>query len=159
MSPTPPNIRTCAPADLPAVAELCRRWQAEDITRNYHADRIDQLAARMGESFLVAEADGRIVGFVIAQVKPTANNESVEGAFPAGEPLYLEVQDLYVAADRRGRGVGSGLMAAALARAAAAGVRSSLVYSANKAYARTARFYERCGYRMWHITMTRQEPG
>lgn len=30
----------------------------------------------------------------------------------------------------------------------------SMVYSANADYARTARFYERCGYRMWHIFMT-----
>ena len=30
-----------------------------------------------------------------------------------------------------------------------------MVYSGNRDDQRIARFYERCGYRMWHIFMTR----
>lgn len=39
--------------------------------------------------------------------------------------------------------------------AAKQGVAGSLVYSANRDYVHIARFYEKLGYRMWHIHMTR----
>jgi ribosomal protein S18 acetylase RimI-like enzyme len=148
-------IRPAGEGDLPEVAGLCRRWAGEDVTRNYRPDTVEQLRGRLGECFLVAELAGRVVGFVIGQIRPTTHNEFVEGVLD-GEPAYLEVQDLYVASDQRGRGLGGRLMRTLLDHAAALGATGSLVYSANRDYVRTARFYEKLGYRMWHIHMTRK---
>ena len=149
------TIRPAEEGDLPGVAELCRRWAGENVTRNYRPDTAEQLRERLGECFLVAELAGRVVGFVIGEIRSTANNEFVEGVLD-DEPAYLEVQDLYVASDHRGRGLGGRLMRTLLDHAAATGATGSLVYSANRDYLRTARFYEKLGYQMWHIHMTRK---
>ena len=148
------RVRATGEADLVAVAALCGQWAAEGLTRGYGADTAEQLHERLGDCFLVAERDSAVVGFAIGQIRPTAGNEFVEGVLD-DEPRYLEVQDLYVEAPSRGRGIGTRLVRRLLEIAAANGVSGSLVYSANHDYARTARFYETCGYRMWHIHMTR----
>ena len=46
-------------------------------------------------------------------------------------------------------------MHAVLQKAQDAGIARSLVYSGNRDYIRIARFYEKCGYKMWHILMRR----
>lgn len=148
------SVRQAAEGDLPGVAELCRVWESEGITRHYRADRVEELRKRLGECFLVAELNGRVIGFVIGEIRSTANNEFVEGVLDTA-PLYLEVQDLYVSPGHRGQGVGTTLMRRLLEVARGRGVEDSLVYSANRDYVRTARFYEKFGYDMWHIHMTR----
>jgi GNAT superfamily N-acetyltransferase len=148
------SVRPATPVDLPAVAALCRAWAAEHLTRNYRADTIEELRTRLGECFLVADKVGKVVGFVIGQLRGTAGNEFVEGVLD-DRPEYLEVQDLYVAATERRAGVGRRLMGALLQIAKRRGVSGSLVYSANRDYVATARFYEQFGYEMWHIHMTR----
>ena len=149
------TIRPAGEGDLPGVAEMCQAWADENLTRNYRPDTPEELRERLGECFLVAELAGQVVGFAIGQIRPTAGNEFVEGVLD-DEPAYLEVQDLYVAPDRRGRGLGGRLMRTLLDHAAATGATGSLVYSANRDYLRTARFYEKLGYQMWHIHMTRK---
>jgi ribosomal protein S18 acetylase RimI-like enzyme len=156
MSGPPYTIREALCGDLPSVADLCRQWAAENLTRGYRADSEEELAPRLGDCFLVAAAVGRIVGFVIGQIKPTKDNEFVEGVLD-DRPSYLEVQDLYVAQGLRSRGIGTRLLTELLARAKKAGVGNSLVYSANRDYRRTAAFYEKVGFEMWHIHMTRRE--
>ena len=152
------TIRPAEPTDVPGVAALCRQWAAEGLTRNYRADTEEELSRRLGECFLVAESCGSIVGFAIGAIRSTEANEFVEGVLD-DQPLYLEVQDVYVAAGRRGRGIGASLMRELIAGARTRGVTNSLVYSANRDYLRTARFYEKLGYGMWHIHMTRREEG
>jgi len=149
-----PGIRQATETDLPGVAALCLQWAAEGLTRNYRADTVDELRKRLGECCLVAEVDGQVIGFVIGELRSTAGNEFVEGVLDDAA-AYLEVQDLYVAPGHRGRGVGTLLMRHLLQIADNRGISGSLVYSANRDYARTARFYESLGYDMWHIHMTR----
>lgn len=59
-----------------------------------------------------------------------------------------------VLAEYRNKGIGGSLVAAVLDRARKNGIERSMVYSANADYKRTARFYEHCGFKMWHIFMT-----
>ena len=129
------------------LAELHR-----DRPRDAHLDR---LPGRLSEFSLVAEHDGQIAGLVVAERRSTDNlrDEIGRDAFPEDES-YLEIQELFVREGARGEGIGSALVRAVLERARAAGVRRSLVYSANADYVRIARFYERCGFSMWHIFMT-----
>jgi GNAT superfamily N-acetyltransferase len=152
----PVTIRIVKVGDLPAIRALCEQWQVEKITRNYRADTEPELTLRLDDFFLVAELGGQVIAFIIAQIKPIAGDDIADGAFESGPQRYLEVQDLYVQQQHRNRGVGSALVAEMCSRAASRGVRCSMVYSANDDYVRTARFYEKCGFRMWHIFMTRE---
>jgi GNAT superfamily N-acetyltransferase len=116
---------------------------------------LDGLPTRLNEFSLVAERDGAIIGLVIAVRRSTLElrNELGRDAFP-DDNEYLEVQDLFVSEANRGTGAGSTLIKELLAIARSAGIRRSMVYSANADYMRIARFYENCGFRMWHIFMT-----
>ena len=104
---------------------------------------------------MVAEKDGQVVGLLVAEKRTTRNlrDEIGRDAFPDDE-CYLEIQDVFVRQDERGAGIGTALVRSVLRRARASGVARALVYSGNADYARIARFYERCGFRMWHIFMT-----
>ena len=147
------TIRPCVEGDLPTATAFLRQLYA---ARPADA-RLDELPGRLSAFALVAEsAAGEVVGLLLAEERATRNlrDEMGRDAFP-DDTQYLEVQDLFVATAHRGQGIGTALVRAALDRAAAAGVRRSMVYSANADYARIARFYERCGFRMWHIFMTR----
>jgi GNAT superfamily N-acetyltransferase/chloramphenicol 3-O-phosphotransferase len=143
-------FRRATRADLPAIVDLARCWEAEDATIGYRADLPDELLPRLDSYFLVAIAAGEIVGYAIGAVRES------EGlvVIPAGE-RYLEVEDLYVRSDRRGRQLGSTLLRHLLDAARADGVERALVYSSNRAWPRTARFYERAGFAMWFIRMAR----
>jgi ribosomal protein S18 acetylase RimI-like enzyme len=110
----------------------------------------------MGEYFLVAEEEGRIVGFVMGEIRPCTNNDAVDGAFEGQPERYLEIQDLYIGPSHRGQGIGTQLMRRIVGAAEAKGLGCSLVYSANMDYVRIAKFYEKCGFRMWHVYMTRE---
>jgi GNAT superfamily N-acetyltransferase len=147
----PATIRPCAASDLPAatafLAELYRH-RPEDA-------HLDELPNRLSEFALVAEKDGQVVGLLVAEKRATRNlrDEIGRDAFPNDE-RYLEIQDVFVRQDERGEGIGTALVRSVLQRAQTSGVARALVYSGNADYARIARFYERCGFRMWHIFMT-----
>lgn len=103
-------IRGARPADAPAMARLMAAVAAERdrIGTEPPVDveaRAEQFA-RTAEASQVADADGRIVGHIHIDV----------GRFGAGELGML------VDADWRGRGVGSGLMLAAIEWARAQGL-------------------------------------
>ncbi len=147
----PATIRECMIDDLPAArAFLAALYR--DRSRDLH---LDELPRRLSKFSLVAERDRQVVGLVIAEQRSTQDlrNEIGHDAFPDDE-IYLEIQDLFVREDERGEGIGTALVRAVLERARAAGIHRSMVYSGNADYVRIARFYERCGFRMWHIFMT-----
>jgi RimJ/RimL family protein N-acetyltransferase/ribosomal protein S18 acetylase RimI-like enzyme len=145
-----PLVRACQPDDLPAIAELYRRWEAEAITRGLAADSPAQLAARQGPCWFVAESAGRVVGFVGGQLRVSEGLAVI----PAGQ-AYLEVEDLYVQAEHRSYGLGGRLLDRALRAAAERGVERALVYSSNLAWERTVAFYRRHGFEMWFLRMVR----
>jgi ribosomal protein S18 acetylase RimI-like enzyme len=150
--PHAPAIRPCRPDDLPAVEPLYLA-----LYNGHHPSSEDEtLAQRLSDFFLVAEVDAQIVGFVIAAVGPVdaIGREMARESFP-DQPTYLEVQGLYVAPAFRNQGIGSRLMETVLARGIAHGLRHSMVYTANEDYARTARFYERFGYKIDHLFLKR----
>ena len=130
-------VRPAQHDDLQKVATLCAQWRQEGVTRGYRNDSRDELAARLGPCFLVAECSGDLIGFMIGEIRSKTDNELVEGVLD-DQPEYLEVQDLYVSPLHRRNGVGEALMKDLLARAAKLGAPQSLVYSANRDYLRTA---------------------
>jgi GNAT superfamily N-acetyltransferase len=131
----------------------------DELYRDRPGDaHLDKLGGRLCEFSLVAEKAGELVGVLMAEKRSTRNLQSEIGrdAFPSAE-WYLEIQEIFVREKNRGDGIGSMLVRSVLERGKAAGITRSLVYSANEDYVRIARFYERCGFRMWHIFMTHEE--
>ena len=86
--------------------------------------------------YLVAEADGKVVGYIMGYVNPTKNDE-------------VMIQSTMVHADYRNRGVGSMLVKSLADRAFNRGVKH--VYA--EVEDGPDRFYARCGFRKeyeWH---------
>ena len=150
------TIRIATTDDVPQVAAMAKVWEEEGTTRGFRAETADELREQQTKCvFYVATRDAQVIGYAIGEIRQTANNEFVEGVLD-DRPSYLEVQNIRVAAEHRNRGIGAAMMKALLDAAAEQGVTGSLVYSSNRDYIRTARFYEKLGYEMWHIHMTRK---
>ncbi|MGW2217083.1 N-acetyltransferase family protein [Nonomuraea sp. NPDC001684] len=146
------RIRQATPADAQALAEVhVRSWQAayRGLLPQDHLDGLDPAARRPGwerwlagtawprQGTLVAEADGRVVGF--AGVLP-ARDDDADGATVA------EVAAIYLTPESWGRGIGRALMDAALATLTEAGYREAVLWVLD-ANVRARRFYEAAG---WH---------
>ena len=146
-----PNIRTCSSEDLSDVQHLYLDLQGAQFSPDE-----EPLYSRLSEFFLIAEVNGQTVGFVIGGRGPVdaIGKEMADEAFP-GEEAYLEIQDLYVSPSFRNRGIGSLLMRTVIQRGLEAGLTRSMVYTNNPDYARIGRFYERFGYKIDHLFMTR----
>lgn len=134
------TVRVARPDDLEPMVDLLRLLCAieEDFTFDAARQRLG-LALLLAEAracVLVAEAAGRVVGMCTGQlVISTAE----------GGPSLL-VEDMVVAADHRGKGVGRELMAAMARWAGAQGAtRMQLLADGNNPPA--LHFYQRIGWR------------
>lgn len=120
------TIREATGADRPALEDCMAELQAFECSIEpnrvppdaIRGEYIDFLSAECGENdgtILVADRDGRVVGFVcvLCRVK---SEEIVEK-----EPAYAYVTDLVVLESCRGTGIGTALLQAAEARAVARG--------------------------------------
>jgi GNAT superfamily N-acetyltransferase len=131
-------IRLARADDLPRLAAVER--SAGERFRGTHMDwaaaaeptplaDLEPALAR-GELW-VAEADGELVGFLLAQ--------------PLDDSLYI--REVAVALDRQGQGLGRALIAAAAAHARQAG-HAELTLTTDELIAWNRPFYERLGFRL-----------
>lgn len=103
---------------------------------------------RSGAQILVAEADGRLLGLATVSV-----------VFPATRfAPALFMKDIYVAAEARGRGVGTRLMRA-VARLAVARGCCRVNWNADRANATALAFYDGIGARIVEEAVTLQLDG
>ena len=109
-----------------------------------------EIAERIGPFSFVAEQDGVPVGFAIGRPKVAANF----AILPDGT-AYLEVEDIYLIPEVRGRGIGSRLLNSLLEGAERQGIHRALVYSSVKNIGPVMRFYEHQGFRSWCVQMFR----
>jgi ribosomal protein S18 acetylase RimI-like enzyme len=144
-------IRQAAESDIQNISRLQQRWSEEGSAYGFVPESPEQVRAALSPYLLVAEVDEEAVGFVSGSIRLG------EGAavIPSGES-YLEVENLYVSPEFRGRGVGSGLITELLARARQRGVTYASLYSAAKDIRGVLGFYEKHGFRSWYVQMFRK---
>ena len=99
------NIRSPVPADVPAIIALMREFAVfEDLLDFFEITEEKLLQVLFGEgafvNALVAEADGRVCAYSIFY----PNFASFRGQLG----IYLE--DIYITADYRGRGIGNAML-------------------------------------------------
>ncbi len=134
------KIRPATPEDIPALLALVRRyWEFEGIT-GFMALRVELVLKRLlaepplGAAFL-AEADGRLVGYLIVVLVLSIEHQGLMG----------EIDEFFVLPEARSRGVGGALLTAAEAALTARGcVRLQLQLGVANEAARA--FYQRRGY-------------
>jgi ribosomal protein S18 acetylase RimI-like enzyme len=143
-------IRQAKETDLPVIVQLQQEWANEDIAYGYVTDGPQQIRDRLGEYFLVAETADNVVGFIGGSVRIASHMAVV----PDGN-RYLEIDDLYVSAPFRRRGIGDLLVEQLLAQAGRQGAGYAVLYSATKDTRTVLRFYERHQFKSWYVQMFR----
>ena len=135
------DVRRAAPADIPRLLTLVRRyWDFEGIA-GFSALRVElvlqQLLAVPGAlgAAWVAESDGSLVGYLIVVLVMSVEHQGLTG----------EIDEFYVLPEARSHGVGARLLAAAEAALAERGcTRLQLQLGVRNTGARA--FYQRRGY-------------
>src|SRR5215211_4970561 len=105
----PVRIRACLPDDIEGVIALERLWEQEEIAYGEFNPMSHEAYVSILEHFpayfLVAESNGRLVGYIHASVQ---RDNPVE-VIPAEEP-YVAIEDIYVQPDERDRDIGGALL-------------------------------------------------
>jgi L-amino acid N-acyltransferase YncA len=150
-------LRLARPEDARAIAEVhvgSWRHAYRGLLPAGYLDRlsVDEREASWREALasdaagaVVAEAEGRIVGF--ASFGPSRDEDAAEGVG--------EVPAIYVDPEVLGAGVGRTLLAEATARLREAGFRRATLWVL-EANARARRFYEKAGW-AWDGTVSRHD--
>jgi len=148
LSLAPCLVRPLAAADVDAVARLhVAVWQTayrgllpdtflDAISVERRAVMWCQLVERQAQPALVAEQDGRIVGFVLGG--PSRDDDIQPG-------VTAEIMAIYVAPDRWGAGIGAHLMQEALTVLRDQGFREATLWVLRD-NVRARRFYELAGF-------------
>jgi len=137
---SPVEVRAAARGDIPQLLALVRRyWEFEQIA-GFTALRVELVLQRLLDdprlgAAWVAEAGGRLVGYLIAVTVLSIEHSG----------LMAEIDEFFVLPEARSRGVGGRLLAAAEAALAARGcVRLQLQLGIGNDAARG--FYQHHGY-------------
>lgn len=139
-------VRDAGPGDAAGLVALLDElgYPATDAEIRARLERM----LRAGESVMLAERDGALIGFVTVHVTPVLHRPTPVGRMTA----------LVVARRARGGGVGRALVAAAERRVAEAGCGLMEVTS-NAKRAGAHAFYRRLGYEMTSHRFYRPLPG
>lgn len=139
-----PTIRPATKADLDAIAEIyadavthgTASYELEPPTKTEMTARFEALAAG-GFPYLVAENDGRVIGYAYA------------GPFrPRPAYRFVVENSIYVAPNAKGRGLGRLLLERLVAEAEKLGFRQMIaVIGDGHAGSASVRLHERLGFR------------
>jgi ribosomal protein S18 acetylase RimI-like enzyme len=143
-------IRECTRQDLEGILELDQLWKDEGVAYVWYGSREVLIAdfERFPEYFLVAESDGRIVGYVNGSVRA---NETVE-VLPEQE-MHFEIENIYVKAEFRNMHVGGDLLERLLGVAKENGIERFVVSTVSKDIDQILKFYRTYGFRPWYVEL------
>ena len=148
------QIRPCTPEDLDAVLDLERQWEQEAIAFGDFNPMSREMFRAVLECFpayfLVAEQEGRLIGYIHGAVQRSTPIEVI----PAQEP-YVEIENLYVRREERSREIGGALLDGLVEVARAAGIQRFVVGTRSKETDRILRFYRSHGFTPWSIQFFR----
>lgn len=141
-------IRSVAPADLPSCRAIYGHAAVHGTgTFEETAPDLDEMERRMaavlahGLPYLVAEEDGRVLGFAYA------------APFRLRAAYRYTVEDsVYVAPDAHGRGVGKALLGAVLDACAALGLHQILAVIGDTGNAGSIGLHRACGFELVGIS-------
>src|SRR4030065_2618497 len=81
------NIRKFAPDDLQSVSQINRETLPENYTDFFFID----LHERFPEAFIVAEEDGKIVGYIMGRIEVGLSNLGLGGLIRKGHIVSIAV--------------------------------------------------------------------
>ncbi len=134
--------------DVAAVHGLMAEWEREGITIGQEARDEAYLRDFLAESLFIARESGRIVGFVCARIIDNPGYAVMPTAL-----RVLQIEELYVRPQARGRGAGTALVEAVLQAAREQGVHACHVFSSSRNTDDILRFYGRHGFEPWGVQM------
>ena len=138
----PPSIRIAAEADIPAITAIYSA-EVRDFVNTYEYDAPEpaEMLRRMrdvlagGYPWLVAEADGQVLGYAYA------------GAFRSRAAYRWTVENsVYVAAGAQGRGIGKALLQRLIGECEARGFRQMVAVIGEPTNAASIRLHQRFGF-------------
>ena len=127
---------------------MMRAWEEEAITIGHDASDVAYLRAFLDAYFFVARESRRIIGLVCARIVHSPGYAVMPSA-----RRVLQIEELYVRPQARGRGAGTALVDAVLRKARQQGVRAFHVFSASRNTEDILRFYRRHGFEPWGVQM------
>ncbi len=138
------TIRTASKDDLQTIVDLAIQWEREGSTVGQVTGSFDHYLSESGY-LIVAEENQSMVAFLAAQGK----NERL--AIFGTEDPYVELEELYVAPERRSQGIGTLLVDELKVKAKTRGLNRFHVYSASRDLHKVIAFYARHGFQVWSI--------
>ena len=112
------------------------------------SDAIEDIAAKLGDFFLIADIDGSTVGFIYGSVRSSPGLSVI----PAGQQ-YLEIDAIYVIPEHRNQGIGSLLLDSLIKTAQQQGISRFNVFSATKDFDKITHFYRSHGFQPWGVQL------
>lgn len=139
------RVREALPADASALQRLNEAFNGPGLSAAEQIARA--LRENSDELVSVAEEDGRVCGFICGRSLRSF-------CYPEG---FAEITELYVAPEKRRRGVAGALLAHMEARLQALGARAVHLYTGeNNRPARA--FYAHAGYRSRRVIQCSKDP-
>jgi GNAT superfamily N-acetyltransferase len=133
------QVRAATPADAVVVgrmlADFNREFEAEGQDADAFARRFETLLARDDILALLVDAGSDPFGFALVTFRPT----------PYADGPLVQLEELYVAPERRSQGAGSALLAALMVEARRRGALEVLI-NVDEPDLDARRFYERHGF-------------
>ena len=145
------KIRNATGKDIVGISALGTRYANEVPTWGQVARTADELSRLDTRLIWVAEENNRIIGYAIWL--PRKNDGSC--IFTENDKI-LELDEIFLVPEARGKGVGSQLLQSGNDYARQAGFTKLLVYSAVKDLDPVMKFYRGNGFKTWFVRLFKE---
>ena len=145
------KIRNATTKDITDIAVLGKRFVDEVPTWGLVARTEDQIKQLDTQLIWVAEEENKILGYAICL--PRENDGS---CIFKNDDKILELDEIYLVPEARGKGIGSQLLQTINDYARKAGYTKLFVYSSVKDLDPVTRFYRGSGFKTWAVQLFKE---